>query len=133
MNVPITSYRTVPRDSIIVVVALMVLSLFFCRYHTFFGIIIGGLTGIGSYISIMLMVSLCLGMTKTRIRWVFPLIFVFKYAALLVILYYAVTTPQINILGFFAGFSVIFFVIFWKGIMNLWYMFSLKENEKGCN
>ena len=63
----------------------------------------------------------------------FPLIFVFKYAALLVILYYAVTTPQINILGFFAGFSVIFFVIFWKGIMNLWYMFSLKENEKGCN
>ncbi|OGL47851.1 MAG: hypothetical protein A2161_19565 [Candidatus Schekmanbacteria bacterium RBG_13_48_7] len=131
MIIPVDNYRSIPRDSFFIIAVLAVFCFFFCRHSTSFGITIGGLMGIGSYLSIMIMVSWFLGLPGRKLRWMFPLFFVFKYGALITVLYYVVITPQINIIGFFLGFSIIFFVIFWKGLMNLWYMFKFKDKEKG--
>jgi hypothetical protein len=133
MITPFENYRTVPRDSFILIIVLGLCSLLFCKLSTSAGLIIGGLVGIGSYISIMLTVSIFTSMTPTKSKWVFPLFFILKYSLLIGILYFAVTSPYINILGFFAGFSITFTVILLKSLLSIKYLFASSEKGTGTN
>ena len=127
----INDYNRIPRDTVLILAILMLVCLLVYPLSVFFGVTIGGILGITSYLSILLMVSWLLGLTKVRVRWLFPLFFACKYAVLIYLLYLVVSTPAINIIGFFLGISLVFLVICWKAIINLWYMFKFNETEKG--
>ena len=130
---PFENYRTVPRDSFVLITLLVVISCICCQQSISVGLAVGGFVGIGSYLSIMVMVSFFMGLTPAKLKWVFPLFFILKYSLLIAILYYTVSSPLVNILGFFAGFSTIFIVIVFKSLLNLRHLFTPTENNMGSS
>lgn len=113
------SYNTVPRDIFLLTIVLAAICLPFLSLPIILGILIGGVVSSANYISFKIMVPWFLGLAKNRMKLKYVILFVLKYVFMLLLLYYIVVVPELDVVGFLLGYTILFFVLFFKALIGL--------------
>lgn len=119
--------KRIYRQSIIILIVMSGISIFFMEWRFPVSILIGGLVGIGNLRGIVWSIKNLLGIershTKMMVLSMFRLIIVFSVLVALAIF------GAINAYGLLVGFSIVFIIIVKEGLVNVRKEYVKKEGK----
>lgn len=109
-----TIVKAVSKQTLIILLPLCLISLFFAEWRFSFSMAVGGLIGIGNLSGLAWSVNALLGTEKTRTKMVF--LSTFKLLIVCSILLILVILKLINLWGLLPGFTVVMALIIKEGL-----------------